>query len=141
MKVVEPALQTETCKEAIPPEDFPCGPNLPFCVAKNDRLLDEEGTEAPAKLKDVIRACRRSEINGGGSCNFSVSLSELEFCGIPTPTPTPPSESGTPCEVDCRATYGPLYSCVDGLCEPHSPVLVDVAGDGFALTDAAGGVE
>lgn len=72
----------------------------------------------------------RYRVDGGYAC-------------CPTTTPTPPLENGTPCAEDCRATYGPLYACdpSSGLCMPHSPVLVDVQGDGFALTDAAGGVD
>lgn len=150
MKSVEPALQTGTCKEAIPPEDFPCGPNVPLCFAKNDRLLDEEGIEAPARLKDVIRACRRRESDGGGSCNFSVSLSELEFCGTPTPTPTPCQPSGNPPNANCVWETEPKCDWKCGLCEAGggydmengcTPVLIDASGDGFRLTDAAGGVD
>ncbi|HLL74335.1 MAG TPA: hypothetical protein VK421_03650 [Pyrinomonadaceae bacterium] len=40
----------------------------------------------------------------------------------------------------CRQNYGIEYVCVEGLCAPGSPILVDVAGDGLRLTDAAGGV-
>jgi hypothetical protein len=49
-------------------------------------------------------------------------------------------ESGAPCEVECRMTYGPEYACYDGLCNNPSPVLIDTKGDGFRLTDSAGGV-
>lgn len=59
----------------------------------------------------------------------------------PTPTPTPISETGGSCEVNCAAVYGPRWFCYEGVCNEQTPVLVDVAGDGFALTDAAGGVD
>jgi hypothetical protein len=41
--------------------------------------------------------------------------------------------------ADCEASGGIFY---DGCCDRdgESPILVDVAGDGFSLTDAAGGV-
>lgn len=37
--------------------------------------------------------------------------------------------------------YGPRWFCFEGVCNEHTPVLVDVTGDGFTLTDAAGGVD
>jgi hypothetical protein len=43
--------------------------------------------------------------------------------------------------VDCALTYGPRWFCDGTVCSERTPVLVDVAGDGFALTDAAGGVD
>jgi hypothetical protein len=54
----------------------------------------------------------------------------------------PPPGGGTPCETDlyCRQTYGVEWVCYEGVCSMGSPVLIDTAGDGFRLTDAAGGV-
>ncbi len=129
VKPVRPALQTEMCKEARPAEAFPCGPEVPFCTAQNDRLQDYEGTEAPARLRLTTRACRLPESMGGGSCNLSVTVSELVFC-----------ESGPqqPCYVTGTCPTGESGESGGG--GPLSPVLVDVSGDGFALTDAAGGV-
>lgn len=57
-----------------------------------------------------------------------------------TPTPTPPSETGGACEVDCAATYGSAWFCYEGVCNLASPIIIDIAGDGFALTSAANGV-
>lgn len=37
-------------------------------------------------------------------------------------------------------TCPPNWVCFNGLCTPGSPILIDVLGDGFALTDGAGGV-
>jgi hypothetical protein len=62
-------------------------------------------------------------------------------CPPPTPTPTPVSETGDDCGVDCAATYGPRWFCDGTVCSERTPVLLDVAGDGFALTDAAGGAD
>ena len=60
-------------------------------------------------------------------------------CPTPTPTPTPGGGPQQPCYV--------TGTCPDTDDNPGggggiwSPVLVDVAGDSFALTDAAGGVK
>ena len=61
---------------------------------------------------------------------------------MPTPTPTPPSGGGCTnkwMEAKCYA-LGEGWDGIRCRCAPESPVLVDVSGDGFALTDAAGGV-
>jgi hypothetical protein len=91
------------------------------------------------------------------------------YCPAPTPTPTPaPTPTPTPPEEECAQDggYWFLGNCqfsVNPGCTPEdwgfwhdarectlwyfgcgcytdSPIVVDVAGDGFALTDAAGGV-
>ena len=64
-------------------------------------------------------------------------------CPTPTPTPPPPFE----CELGFCAS-GCAWICETSSCYPvgggggceSSPVLVDVAGDGFRLTDSASGV-
>jgi hypothetical protein len=60
----------------------------------------------------------------------------------PITTPTPNSETGEYCdEALCREMYGPRGFCDGTVCSERTPVLVDVAGDGFRLTDAADGVD
>ena len=67
-------------------------------------------------------------------------------CPAPTPTPTPTPDElgwGGACPEGCVWSFH-AGSCLQvsgggGPCQ-SSPVLVDVAGDGFALTDARGGV-
>src|SRR5882724_20303 len=59
--------------------------------------------------------------------------------------------SGAACgnKGNCVCDYADVYNCQQGggsynpelcLCDPDSPIIIDVAGNGFALTDAAGGV-
>ncbi len=56
----------------------------------------------------------------------------------PSPTPTPPGDGPEePCYVSGNCSDGGDPGSYGG---PWSPVLVDITGDGFALTDAAGGV-
>jgi hypothetical protein len=55
----------------------------------------------------------------------------------PSPTPTPTSDFD-PCNgVVCTQRFA---QCFEGYCLVDSPIVIDVAGDGFNLTDAAGGV-
>ncbi len=54
----------------------------------------------------------------------------------PTPTPTPDE-----CELDCGAYSIPDYqNCICFYVGDPSPILIDITGDGFDLTDSAGGV-
>jgi len=75
------------------------------------------------------------------------------YCPPPTPTPTPVEYPLDPCQgedlancsnywqeyCECQRFVGvwDQYFC---RCDYFSPVLIDTAGDGFALTDAPGGV-
>lgn len=43
------------------------------------------------------------------------------------------------CEIDTDCLYFPEHICSNGLCGP-SPIVIDVNGNGFSLTDAAGGI-
>jgi hypothetical protein len=43
------------------------------------------------------------------------------------------------CDPACDTYNG--YVCIDGYCSDTSPILIDVDGDGFDLTDAVGGVD
>ena len=54
---------------------------------------------------------------------------DYEFC-LSSPSPTPDACGGCP----------DPYTCFQGLCTDMSPILIDVFGNGFHLTDAAGGV-
>ena len=91
---------------------------------------------------------------GNACCDVSTPTSCAAFDGTwnfasntcntstPTPTPTPTSGGG------CNPSYLILlwcgdYNYVTCQCDGDfnkSPIIVDVSGDGFSLTDAAGGV-
>jgi len=69
-------------------------------------------------------------------------------CETPTPTPSPSGSPSPPPNYGCYPSISQLINCPDWsyeLCDcPNgiegSPIIVDVLGNGFALTDASGGV-
>src|SRR5215213_752887 len=102
----------------------------------------------------------------GTDCSAKRTVNEIGACPTPTPTPSP---TPTPPQTtdDCHSigwswnynegtcTQSPSCQLFPEPCDPGShwdfewcscvptygsPVLIDVAGDGFSLTDAAGGV-
>ena len=87
-------------------------------------------------------------------CDTHAAQNSPFYTPAPTPTPTPPSECwytdwedrnndlannvcGNGMDDDCDG----FTDFFDFDCNPPSPVLVDVAGDGFVLTNAQDGVD
>ena len=71
----------------------------------------------------------------GDSCTFSPCCTGYTCAtNVETSGTVCVEQSGGFCDVGCG------WSFTTGQCECNSPVLVDVAGDGFSLTDAANGV-
>ena len=59
----------------------------------------------------------------------------------PTPTPTPEPSPEPECDIDCGDYAIPDYqNCICFYVGDHSPILIDVSGNGFKLTDGPGGV-
>ena len=77
------------------------------------------------------------------------------FCPTPTPTPTPTPNPCTQCSCcDCDSGCGPCSHSDPGGCpDPHiwdpcgfctrdiSPIVIDILGNGYNLTNAANGVD
>jgi hypothetical protein len=97
----------------------------------------------PASCLDsvTITFVQPADARQAGSC-----MGAATPCATPTPTPTPSNNPEVCIDVGLGGAGGGNFeSTQDGSSTPvdmgcSSPVLVDVAGDGFALTDAAGGV-
>lgn len=99
-----------------------------------------DGTESYA----ICGRCSDGADNDGDGLADS-SDTDCNAIGEATPTPTPSYED--PCSATRRRMCiesGGQWSYVDCDCkypDPASPVLIDTSGDGFALTDAPGGVD
>jgi hypothetical protein len=103
--------------------------------------------------KEVEQRCQSDTF--GGSCPGKVKVNELTGCPTPTPTPTStPTPTPLSCSDFCNDGTGmdadwcfypnsgcpPEYTTSGSCCYSPSPVLVDVAGNGFHLTDVRSGV-
>ena len=115
------ALKVAECTNSSPacqwPFFFPIGPEL--CVQEGAHWNYSVGVCSPEPEPVPCEDC----INNDDCCNGDVCHEGQ--CGAPY------------VYCDCP----PDTVCYDGLCSYATPILIDVNGDGFQLTDAEGGVD
>src|SRR5438445_1109817 len=127
------------------------------------------GATNAIKQADVAAVNKNFGPNRNTECGADVNTGQTCLCPVPTPTPTPPGGDGgcDPAEGQRCTQYGGTYdysSCYcsggrcdyeagENFCDSHggdwipstctchySPIIIDVVGDGFELTDNANGV-
>ncbi len=104
-----------------------CSPLGPF-TCKLTKVGLSDPTPKTHRLFEAITRCRHSL----GDCLEDKVVIQATPCAAPTPTPTPtPTPSPTPEPTPTPDNFE-VCSC--------DPILVDVAGNGFALTNAQNGV-
>lgn len=100
------------------------------------------------------RSCGSTSIMSDGPATSDPTTCDIEkigkiYCPTPTPTPTrPPTDAcmagcTSNFETNCDYSFCPAGTEPNGFgqcCYVNSPILIDVAGDGFRLTNAADGV-
>ncbi len=151
--MVKPFLRKASFNPSASSQQPVCNrrPSQPFyvycsdtCVARDFDMYEYEGFGERAANRRLNLKCtnRHSE----GFCDPVIQM-EVESpipCPTPTPTPTPTPEVGGGCTPSPWIAawcddYNYLTCHCDGTIN-KSPVLIDINGDGFALTDAEGGV-
>lgn len=91
-------------------------------------------------------SCGSTSIMSDGPATSEITACDIEkigkiYCPTPTPTPTPSCPDPPPtyrCDFEVPQTECP-YNEDTRYCDV-SPILIDVSGDGFNLTNAANGV-
>jgi hypothetical protein len=161
------AMQSEDCMAQDESGERNCQGSL-YCSQEYDRLSPFE--EGIYELGSTIEYCEQLIGTQWYRCpNFSQEVERFsecchfEYCGDPSAEPNN-SCSGCPEDYDlvgsccypstggrgkCNYDYANAYNCqqMGGFynpdvcsCDPETPIVIDVAGNGFDLTDAAGGV-
>lgn len=85
---------------------------------------------------DGITSSNNFNISGPKDCD--IAKVRTIYCAAPSPEPAP-----TPCSPTLKFDGGTTDSCECNPDDPNcvSPVLIDILGNGFKLTDAPGGVD
>ena len=127
------------------PSLVPCPPQPSECNFERMNLFDE--LAGGDSVQFAFAPCQMTINNFTLTCTTSNSLRRIDCpivpCGQQWDTCLMDSdccsgfcnggECGPPCPLNCAV-------CIDGLCYDESPVVVDVLGDGFALTNFENGV-
>ncbi|HEX8499853.1 MAG TPA: hypothetical protein VF659_04610 [Pyrinomonadaceae bacterium] len=133
------------CDDSNTVEGFNTHPGAPE-ICGNDRNdnCDREGKVDETPCCDASDHDQDGASDCDGDCNDDDPTDTKPPCPTPTPTPTPTPPAGGGCTVNwwvaswCDDYDFELCTCPGGI--NKSPVLVDVLGNGFSLTDARGGV-
>jgi hypothetical protein len=109
------------------------------CTAK--QIDSTPGSPTPGGCTETVTWCDTASPNVTGTTTVNVNCTAVPT-PTPTPTPTPSSGGGGGCNpwwlAWCDDIDFETCTCVGGI--NKSPILIDVLGNGFRLTDVSGGV-
>lgn len=143
------------CPTGSSPQSVDCGAELTGRLNRDEVVISSSCQTGTTVGQNG--GCSGS-ITGCASNGVRVTYSTTILCNAaPTPTPTPeppPEPTPEPTPETCGGGAGSCtaqdqYVCAainlwcnnqTGCCDEPSPILIDVEGNGFALTDAANGV-
>ncbi len=143
----ESAGLTETLPCGWPSDSYPVECGKTRCIHYKRDMDYDIFTLGPSQLESQRTTCSYKTASGVYYCEPVYATQAVECDPSATPTPTPkPTVTPTPtpgtCGVDLSTCKWPNQVSPDGCrCVKYAtPVLVDVAGDGFALTSGFDGV-
>lgn len=143
---------TANCPQGTQPNPADCGAQVAIffptnqskrvtektCTAKP--IDDTPGSSNPGGCTEVVSWCDTQPPHATGSTTVNVNCTAVPT-PTPTPEPTPPPDEGCDSDFECYLQGCSECSCVFGMCSDNTPVLIDVLGNGFDLTNRAGGVD
>lgn len=134
-----PPRQVADCGVASSYVNLHCSSSVSTnCTYPNQTVL--AGDPADSKIRAYQESCVDRSFGSQTFCRY-VTSSFAVACSAPDPTPTPVPKICSPSSwyaLACQAMGG-AWNYVACQCE-QTPVVVDVSGNGFDLTDAQGGV-
>ena len=137
------------CPDGSNPTTVDCKAQISSRLTIGDKVIESTcnkkpidptpGSSSPGGCKQTVKFCNVEKADQPpvtGEITVEVNCNPVP---LPTPTPTPTDGGGGCAGVQC-----PEGDQLEGYehdpCACFSPVLVDVSGDGFRMTGAAGGV-
>ena len=135
-----PSEQPFTCIANCPSGSSPatqdCASEIKKRLTAGDRIISNSCSINPA----TPGGCSGSATACNSGTGVQVSLSVTLNCN-PAPTPTPVSGGGRGCGLTFDGGGSNPCECDPDSPNCVSPILIDVAGNGFQLSSAAGGVD
>jgi len=127
----QPLTCVATCRSGSSPTSQDCGAEVSKRLTSGDTLIGGSCSNSAGPEPSCSASGNFCNTGTGTRGTISVSLT----CNEPPPPPPPPPD---PEPGGCTPETCPGH-CFDGLCT-QTPILIDVSGNGFNLTNLNGGV-
>jgi hypothetical protein len=126
----QPQSCVASCRAGSNPTTKDCAAELASHKGTDEIIIGGSCSNSAGPEPSCSASANFCNTTNGNRNTISTSLT----CSAPPP---PPGGGDDECEQGCP----PDTVCYEGLCSYCSPILVDVSGSGFNLTDVAGGID
>jgi hypothetical protein len=139
----QPFVCTANCPSGSTPTTRDCAAEIKSRLTQGDRIINDSCTLNQATPGGCSGSATSCNTGTGVQVSYNVTLN-CNAAPTPTPTQTASCHPGTLLLGWCANGGGDWIYPPDGCgCSgtiEKSPILIDVAGDGFSMTDASSGV-